>query len=134
MRNSREWQYVMSVSPFIKEEDLECLEYVNQYDLLIVFRNGEKILYDTFNGYFRSNNESSYELSDEQHVRIFNRNLRSILNRKRITQSELAEATDTSQTMISRYITGECLPNALMLYKIARALNCSIDDLFYKEY
>ena len=55
------------------------------------------------------------------------------MKHRQITQEELAEKVGTSQTMITRYVTGRCVPSVVMLAKIARALRCSVDDLLYKD-
>lgn len=128
------WQYVMSFNPFLKEDDVEELIEINEWDLLIVLKTGEKVLYDRFTKYYRVLSYNGQELTEEQEIREFKTNLRNMMARKFISQEMLAREIGTSQQMISRYLSGTAMPSALVLRKIARTLNCSIDDLFYKHY
>lgn len=50
-----------------------------------------------------------------------------------ITQSELAQMLGVSQANISQWEKGEALPRADKLPAIARALRCTIDDLFAED-
>lgn len=129
------WQYVMSISPFIKEEDIESIEELNEWDLLITFRDGKKVMFDKFTGCHKNvfyNNVD--EITEEQEKREFAYRLRSLMGRKGINQEQLANLLNTSQTMISRYIKGKVIPSALVLRRIAKILDCSMDDFFYKNY
>ena len=129
------FQYVLKYNPFVKEEDVEDITCINEWDILIKFKNGKKIIYDTFTNYYTEIFYNSInDITEEQEKKEFSHKLRSLMNRKNITQDELAEKTNTSQVMISRYITGRCIPSVIVLRKIAKVLNCSMDDFFYKEY
>lgn len=59
----------------------------------------------------------------------FGERLLELLKQKNISQRDFAEAVDLTECSISRYINGERIPNALTLYKIAKALNVSCDYL-----
>lgn len=50
-----------------------------------------------------------------------------------ITQSELAELTDTTQQQIAKIEIGNVDPRVSTLAKIARALKCTTKDLFYSK-
>lgn len=129
------WQYVMQINPFIKKEEVLEIKELNEWDILIIFRDGRKIMYDKFTGYHRNifyNNIN--EITEEQEKKEFAYRLRSLMGRKWITQEQLAEMTGTSQVMISRYVRGETMPNLVMGRKIAKALGYSIDDFFDRDY
>jgi putative transcriptional regulator len=129
------WQYVMKIDPFAKEEDVIEIKEINEWDLLITFKNGKKFIYDTFTNYYRGVfYETVDELTDEQEKKEFSRRLRILMKRKFITQEQLAELLGMTQTMISRYINGKALPSVLVVRKIAKILDCSMDELFYQEY
>ena len=49
--------------------------------------------------------------------------------RKKITQEELGAVLKVDRSTISKWETGDALPRAEMLPEIAKALDCSIDDL-----
>ena len=53
--------------------------------------------------------------------------------KENITQSALAKALGVSQANISQWEKGEVLPRADKLPALAKALNCSIDDLFSSD-
>ena len=50
--------------------------------------------------------------------------------KQNITQTELAKKLSVSQANISQWEKGEVLPRADKLPAIAKALGCSIDELF----
>lgn len=129
------WQYVQKVDPFATETDIVEIRELNEWDLIIEFKNGRKVLYDRFTGYYKNIfYDNVGEITEEQEKKEFAYRLRSLMNRNRITQEKLSEELNTTQAMISRYVRGETIPSAIMLRKIAKILNCSMDDFFYKEY
>ena len=111
------------------------MKELNEWDLLIIFKNGRKVIYDRFTGYYKDVfYDSIYELTEEQEKKEFAFRLRSLMGRRGISQDVLAESIDSTQSMISRYVRGETIPSVIVARKIAKVLDCSIDDLFYKEY
>ena len=63
-------------------------------------------------------------------MNIFSTRLKSILDERGITQKWLADAADTKEATISRYITGvNKSPRPNILANIARALNVTTDYL-----
>ena len=50
-----------------------------------------------------------------------------------MTQKELAIACGVSSIAISRYETGKRIPNIETAFKLAKALNCTVDDLIDKN-
>lgn len=129
------WQYIMAINPFIQEDEVESIEEISEWDLLITFSDGKKVMYDKHTGY---HNEVFYddvnELSEEQEKKEFAYRLRSLMGRRGIGQDELADMIGTSQTMISHYVSGRSIPSAIILRKIAKVLRCSMDDFFYRNY
>ena len=47
-----------------------------------------------------------------------------------LTQSELAEKVEVSRKSINSVKNGIYIPTTLLALKIAKALNCTVDDLF----
>ena len=47
-----------------------------------------------------------------------------------LTQSELAEKVEVSRKSINSVENGIYIPTTLLALKIAKALNCAVDDLF----
>ena len=50
-----------------------------------------------------------------------------------VTQSDLAIALGVTQATVAMWETGEALPRADKLPKLAKILNCTVDDLFKKK-
>ena len=128
-------QYAQRIDPHVTEEDVLEIKELNDWDLLITFTNGRKVVFDRFNGYHQDVfYDNVHNITPEQEAQEFAYRLRSLMGRRRISQEELAEAIGTTQALISRYVRGENIPSVIAARKIAKVLNCSIDDLFYKEY
>lgn len=56
-------------------------------------------------------------------------NIASWLVKRLMTQRELAEKIGTTEVSVSRYVTGQRVPSGPLLFKIARALGCTVEDL-----
>lgn len=128
------FNYIKHIDPFVTEYDILEATMINEYDLLVKFKDGKKYIYDTYHHTFSGFYPENYELTDDEWNQSFKTRLRKIMSRNQITQEELAERLNLSRRTISRYINGETIPNALMLKKMSTALNCSLDEFFYKEY
>jgi DNA-binding Xre family transcriptional regulator len=125
------YKYVINNNPFINEEDILSYEALNEHDLLITYRNGKKEIYDTYNNTSRRINRPNSNNMDDSQMRLnFRRRLQTIMNRKWVTQEELAQRINSSQQMISRYLTGQSIPSALTIKKIADALDCNVNDFY----
>ena len=59
----------------------------------------------------------------------FGKNLYDMLQEKGKNSVWLSDETDIHETSISNYINGKVLPNAVNFYKIARALDTTMDAL-----
>lgn len=57
-------------------------------------------------------------------------NINDFLNKKGITQRELAKKIGTTEVSISRYINCERIPKAITCIQIAKALDCKVEDLY----
>lgn len=125
-------QCLMQINPFITEDDVLEATMINEYDILFKFKNGNNVLYDSFEHTFRHVRQNEEELTEETHKKEFSSNLRKMMNRKFIDQEELARRVGTTQQTISNYITGNTMPSFSMIIKLAKALNCNTDDFYYK--
>ena len=56
-------------------------------------------------------------------------NIASWLVKRLMTQRELAEKIGTTEVSVSRYVTGKRVPSGPLLFKMARALGCTVEDL-----
>lgn len=119
----------MRINPFM---DVKAWEMIGKDDMLIIFKDGSKYVYDMFNHTHRRIwYENINDLSDDEWNFEFRMRLLQIMNRNFISQKELASQVGISEVMISRYINGHCIPSARILDKIINVLNSSYDELFY---
>ena len=102
-----------------------------EFELTVYCDNGDRFIYDDFDKSIRSLPSTNDDITEEIWKREFRYRLRKRMAQKGITQLELANMVGTSQTMLSNYINGRCMPGFYIVDKIAKALDCSIDDLRY---
>lgn len=57
-------------------------------------------------------------------------NISEFLNKKGMTQRELADAVGTTEVSISRYVSGERIPKATTCIQISKVLGCNVEDLY----
>lgn len=125
------YRYVINNNPDINEEDIDNYYATNSHELMVIFKDGTRILFDTYaNLSHRLNISDDGKLSEEEMKLQFRRRLQIMMNRKWVNQEELARRIGSSQQMISRYLTGQSIPGAITLKLIADALECSTDDFY----
>ena len=100
-------------------------------ELIATFKDGSKILYNDIENTVRSLPTDSSNMSKEQFKREFGYRLKQIMFAKGITQDDLSEKTGIAQETLSRYIRGKNVPSFYITDKIAKALDCSVDDFRY---
>ena len=71
------------------------------------------------------------KLTDDEMLIEVQRKLRKIMAIKKVNQKRLSEETGISQSLISRYMNGKAVPSILNVMKIAKVLECSLDDLMH---
>lgn len=60
-------------------------------------------------------------------------NIRKLRKEKELKQVDLAKMVGIKNNTLSQYETGERMPNIEMLTKLAKVLNCSIEELIKDE-
>ena len=65
-----------------------------------------------------------------KHHKELNNQLEELRKASGLTQSELAEKVEVSRKSINSVENGIYIPTTLLALKIAKALNCTVDDLF----
>jgi len=63
------------------------------------------------------------------HKKLLN-NLEELRKSARLTQQELSESAEVSRKSINAIENGVYVPSTVLALKIAKTLNCSIEDLF----
>lgn len=66
-------------------------------------------------------------------MKIFTERLNEMLDKRGMTQRELADKIGTTEVSVSRYINGERTPKGPVITKIAQVLNVSTDYLLGNE-
>lgn len=112
-------------------ENMESYEVVTDFDVYLKMKDSSIVLYDDFDRSFRTLPADKNDMTEEQCKLEFAYRLYRIMQRKHITQQELANRTGITQQQISSYITGKRLPSFYNIDKIAKALDCSVDELRY---
>ncbi len=59
--------------------------------------------------------------------------LKNLRKRRRMTQENLAQVFHISQTSVSKYETGEAVPDLEMVVKMADFFGVSLDDFVSRE-
>ena len=65
----------------------------------------------------------------KNHEKLFN-NLREIRRSRGLTQQQLSESADVSRKSINAVENGVYIPSTVLALKIAKTLNCSVEELF----
>ena len=67
-------------------------------------------------------------LTKDEFQKEFGINLYNQMWNKGYTEERLAQEIGTSQVMVSRYISGKVVPSFYIVDKIAKVLDCSVDE------
>lgn len=100
-------------------------------ELIVKLTDGSSILYDDVGQTIRNLPDDPNDLSKEECNKEFSYRLRKIMQIKGITQQELSERTGIAQSHISNYVRGTRSPSFYIIDKIAKVLDCSIDQFRY---
>ena len=65
----------------------------------------------------------------KNHEKLCN-NLREIRKSRGLTQQQLSESADVSRKSINAVENGIYIPSTVLALKIAKTLNCSVEDIF----
>ena len=117
---------------YLEDNIIEHYE-INQWELFIRLRNNDQFVYDGFYNVITFNSYGD-ELTDEQELKELRKNLKKMLDRRFMTQEELANEVGVDRKTINRYLNGDRIPDAIVLVKIAKALKCSVMDLYYRTH
>ena len=115
--------YYSDVDDIVESDDLE---------LTITTKNGKRYVYDGLTKGLRQLSSKFEDVNDYIFRREFGIRLRRKMMLKGITQRMLSKMIGVSQPAISNYLTGKKSPTLYTAEKLARALECSIQDLYPK--
>lgn len=122
-------QYLKN-DPRFNFSDIEKIKNLNDYELLILKRDGKQIIYDTM---LYTTRGCVYHgpLNDKENKNEFKLRLNSLAYHAGLNQRTLSIATGISERTLSRYFTGKSIPDYINLKKLSDALGCSVNDLYF---
>ena len=111
------------------------VEFIPEDRMTMVMRldSGESFLYDDYDNTIRRLPTNSADMTEQEVRREFCFRVRQIMLIKGISQVELSEMTGITQPALSNYLSCKTTPGFYAVDKIAKALNCSVDDFRYTK-
>ena len=109
---------------------VEVKEYIWD-DLIAMLDNGRVVIYDSVYDKCRELPANPDDMTEEEWRREFGIRLRRRMCSMGVNQMGLSELADISQVMVSKYTRGDAVPGAYNLNKIAKVLDCHMDDFVY---
>lgn len=116
--------------PFLANHTVEYSK-TGPTEITIELDDGYFMLYDDVDKTIRNLPRDRDHMNELECRREFGMRLRRLMFRKNINQKELSEMTGISYISISNYLNGKNSPSFYNADRIARALDCSIDELRY---
>lgn len=102
-------------------------------ELILKMTNNDVIMYDSIDSTIRVLPSDADHMKDEEWRNEFINRFNKIIRRKGMTQTELAEASGISRKQINFYSNGRSIPSLHAIDKIAKALDCNIEDFIYRD-
>ena len=100
-------------------------------NLIVTLDDGYVMSFDEKTKTVRRLPHDPYNMSEKECRKEFGERLYNIMWGRGLTQNDLAERTGLSQQQISSYMTGKVTPSFYNADKLAKALECSIDEFRY---
>lgn len=116
--------------PTINIKDIKRTKEINNYEILIEQRDGEKYIYDTMTNTVRGCQYNG-ELSRKENNYEFKFRLRAAIEHSGILEKDLADKVGISNVSLSRYLNGSRVPGYAIVHKIAKELNVTVQDLYF---
>ena len=108
------------------EKDCIHWEQTDSLELEIQCKDGANYIYNDIDHSIRKKIDTS---TDEGWRKEFARRLRKKIAMKNISLVQLSLQTGVSQPLLSLYAVGKTLPSAQKVSSLAKALDCSVDEL-----
>ena len=106
-------------------------EMPDKLTLVVTLNDGQKIVYDDLTDSTRYLNPDPDNMTEEEMLIEFRFKLRHMMALRGFNQFKLSEETNITTQMIGRYLSGASVPSIINVVKIAKALKCSLDELWY---
>lgn len=107
-------------------KDVLRWNYIDIFEIEIFLKNGDRVIYDDF-----SQTIIPIQNLEGENLWKFNfgRRLKKRISLSGLTHAEVANVVGVSRTLITDYTNGKYIPNAFVVSKIAKVLNCTVSDL-----
>lgn len=102
--------------------------------IFVKLNNGKCYDYDRADGSIRRVRSKDDVFDDDILEQELSANLRKNIPFAGKTQTELCEELGITSAMMSRYLHGKSTPSATKLYRIAKAIGCTMEELFDTNY
>lgn len=111
----------------------ELEEYqVDGVELTGVLRDGSRILYNYLADTVKYLPNDPDTMTEDEYRSEFAYRVKKMMMRAGINQTELARRTGIAQPSLSGYLSGRKTASYVNAAKIARALECSLDDFVFR--
>lgn len=103
------------------------------FEVVVRLLDGTMVAYDDLTHMVRRLPSDSDHLSESEYLNEFAIRLHRRMAAKAMTQLTLSELTGISNVTLSNYLNRKTMPSIYNVYKIAKALGCSIEDFMYNK-
>jgi DNA-binding Xre family transcriptional regulator len=100
-------------------------------ELIIKLDDGDTISYDNISKSIRTMPIDANLMTEDECKYEFGLRLQRLMWRSGLTQERLSILTGITQPLLSSYVSGKRMPGLYNLDKLAKALDCSVDDFRY---
>lgn len=112
-------------------EKMVRYEMPDSFSLIVTLDDGRSLLYDELSDSTRYLNMDPNTKTEENMLFEFQFKLHRRMIMSGYDRIRLAEETGISVSMIGKYLNGSSIPSIINAMKIARALDCTANDLLY---
>ena len=102
--------------------------------IVVEMDNGTRYEFDRMDGTLRRLRDKDLELDEDILSKELCANLRKNIPLTGKTQADICEELGITKAALSRYINGNSSPSATRLFRIARVIGCTMDELFDETY
>lgn len=111
-------------------DEIEDYRPRGDHTIRIYMKDGSQITYNGLNHSARFDRErTASEITDNYCRTDFSSKLRDYMDRRGFDQISLAQRSGLSQGSIGKYLRKESTPTLTAVYKLARALECTVGEL-----
>lgn len=109
------------------------VEFVDRGDdILLRTCKDEIYVYEIVNERMHNLTRDLHNITDEEINKEFVRQIKYRMLLRSMMQSDLADICNVTQTAVSRYLSKDNIPNVFVASKIAKALECGLDEMIFE--